>query len=900
MRPSLTFAFVFLLAARGIAGGGGSWIPTAGPSAHAPFDHHARSAVVFDDGQGPALYVGGFFDVAGSASAQYIARLDGSDWSPVGSGPGEHVYACAVFDDGSGDALYVGGHGFTNVTNVLRWDGSTWSTVGGDFEVTGAFVYDLAVFDDGTGEALYAGGDFWRIDGLSVRDVAKWDGTSWLPLSVGMNNDVNALAVFDDGTGPALYAGGEFNAAGGQAAPRVAKWDGTSWSSVGGGVNGIVVDLTVFDDGTGPALYAGGTFTFAGGQPANGIARWDGTVWSPLGSGVEGPAVSGSRVRTLAVYDDGNGEELFIGGRFTSAGGLPAQGMARWDGATWSALPERPGAVEPSELGSRIDALQVFDDGAGPGLFAVGVADVGEQTDPTGFAARFRDGAWSTPGLGLDGAACDVAAFSDDSGPAVCVVGKFHFAGGRRVDHVARWDGMTWTSMGGGFADATVVDAVEIFDGSVHVVGDFTTAGGVGIARWDGSGWSGLDGGDLGGTGAFGCALTTFDDGSGEALFVGGGFTTAGGVPANRIAKWDGASWSALGAGTSSTVHELVVFDDGNGAALYASGEFFSAGGVAARFIAKWDGTLWSPLANGLFVNRGPLAVFDAGDGPLLYAGGSVTGIDDQLVRWDGAGWAPAGFSGANGFVLSGFTYALGVFDDGTGDALYVGCRALAAPSPFVDGVVRYDGTTWEYVGGVEGVEGFELLVPIEDAAIGGPALFVGGSFRNAGGTHDAELSRFGRAVEHPMPYCYGDGTGDPCPCGNVGAPGHGCNIPAGTGGIKLTVQSWLPDFTGGGEVDLVGTGFPVMAQGLSQLIRSTAPQTPATVFGDGLLCVAPAGVVRISAVLSSNGVALNPAMHGAGAGTFYYQLWVRSQPIMFCDPNAAFNLSNGLELTWP
>jgi hypothetical protein len=33
-------------------------------------------------------------------------------------------------------------------------------------------------------------------------------------------------------------------------------------------------------------------------------------------------------------------------------------------------------------------------------------------------------------------------------------------------------------------------------------------------------------------------ALTVFDDGSGPALVAGGQFTTAGGVPANRIAQW--------------------------------------------------------------------------------------------------------------------------------------------------------------------------------------------------------------------------------------------------------------------------------------------------------------------------------------------------------------------------
>ena len=45
--------------------------------------------------------------------------------------------------------------------------------------------------------------------------------------------------------------------------------------------------------------------------------------------------------------------------------------------------------------------------------------------------------------------------------------------------------------------------------------------------------------------------MIVHDDGSGSgsALLVGGWFTSAGGVAANRVAKWDGSTWSALGSG---------------------------------------------------------------------------------------------------------------------------------------------------------------------------------------------------------------------------------------------------------------------------------------------------------------------------------------------------------------
>ena len=40
---------------------------------------------------------------------------------------------------------------------------------------------------------------------------------------------------------------------------------------------------------------------------------------------------------------------------------------------------------------------------------------------------------------------------------------------------------------------------------------------------------------------------------SGTNLYAGGDFTTAGGVTANNIAKWDGSAWSALGSGMGRT-----------------------------------------------------------------------------------------------------------------------------------------------------------------------------------------------------------------------------------------------------------------------------------------------------------------------------------------------------------
>ena len=42
-------------------------------------------------------------------------------------------------------------------------------------------------------------------------------------------------------------------------------------------------------------------------------------------------------------------------------------------------------------------------------------------------------------------------------------------------------------------------------------------------------------------------------------LIAGGDFTTAGGTTVNSIARWNGAAWSALGAGMNNFVTALAV-----------------------------------------------------------------------------------------------------------------------------------------------------------------------------------------------------------------------------------------------------------------------------------------------------------------------------------------------------
>ena len=83
------------------------WLPTFGGDQGALYGVNALT--VYDDGSGPALFVGGDFEVAGGVTNRGIAKWDGASWSAPGRGLSDDVRALSVFDDGGGPALYAGG-----------------------------------------------------------------------------------------------------------------------------------------------------------------------------------------------------------------------------------------------------------------------------------------------------------------------------------------------------------------------------------------------------------------------------------------------------------------------------------------------------------------------------------------------------------------------------------------------------------------------------------------------------------------------------------------------------------------------------------------------------------------------------------------------------------------------
>ena len=631
-----------------------------------------RALRVFDDGDGQALYAGGeFTEIQGDIELNHVGRWDGETWSPVGQGLNDDVLALVVFDDGDGEALYAGGDFFEarleGIHFVSRWDGNSWTPLNtglkGVFNDLNGAAYAFAVYNDGSGEALYVAGEFTLASGVTVNRIAKWDGMEWTALGEGMDAPIFTLTVFNDGSGDALYAGGVFTSAGETPALHTAKWDGLQWHDLQGGTDGIVHALQVHPDDSGPKLWVGGEFQTVGETDASFIAKWDGSTWSPAGSGVADGSGSPDGVFAFGVLE----ETLYLGGDFamTTLGASPSTDIARWNGTDWELLGHGVSNGIEASLASDFDPV------AGPSLYVAGEFNIaGGIIAPR--IARWDGMRWWPLGEGLSGQARALAIYDDGSGPALYVAGQIN--SDKVNNNIGKWDGQQWHSLGGGIVQANI-GALAVYDGGdgaeLYVGGAFQDINvpDSWLVKWNGSQWSAVGGGVDGPV----TAMIVHDDGSGPALFVGGNFDTAGGQTANSIAKWDGVSWSVLGAGLGGVagpfLGSMAVFDDGNGPALFVGGHFTTAGEDTANRIARWDGVSWSALGEGADGYVGALLTFDDGDGDALYVGGefeSAGGMSaEHIARWDGSAWSILS-TGIDSAVRD-----LAVFDDGSGSAIH-------------------------------------------------------------------------------------------------------------------------------------------------------------------------------------------------------------------------------------
>jgi Tol biopolymer transport system component len=159
------------------------------------------------------------------------------------------------------------------------------------------------------------------------------------------------------------------------------------------------------------------------------------------------------------------------------------------------------------------------------------------------------------------------------------------------------------------------------------------------------------------------------------------------------------------------------------------------------------------------------------------------------------------------------------------------------------------------------------------------------------------------------VPFCFGDGTGAGCPCGNSGLLHHGCENSAGTGGARL-VATGIARLSGD-TVFFDSSG--ELPSALSIFLQGTLTVAPVD-FGDGLRCTG--GVLKRLYVKNASGGTASAPQGGdpsvsARSSTLgdqlplgctrIYQVYYRDSNPNFCPgpSGSTFNVSNAVALAW-
>ncbi|MFT7669729.1 MAG: plastocyanin [Planctomycetota bacterium] len=274
-----------------------------------------------------------------------------------------------------------------------------------------------------------------------------------------------------------------------------------------------------------------------------------------------------------------------------------------------------------------------------------------------------------------------------------------------------------------------------------------------------------------------------------------------------------------------------------------------------------------------------------------ISAGGSVVFANasgsDQTVTSSTAPWAYDSGTLANGQLFEVAYVRPGVYTYTSLLGLFVGTVTVSGSADSVDST---------YSGG--GVYRFGMT---GDASAAGAALVYELEFTDwADNVSVTNVMASGHPASVGIPYCFGDGGGTPCPCGNTGSAGSGCNNSVSAGGATISA-SGNPTVASDTLV-LSASGCPTGNSGLFFQGATQVGGALGVSFGDGLLC-AGGSIVRLQvAPTDGSGTATSSIVisvkGGVSAGqTQNYQYWYRDPAAGPC--GNGFNTSNALEITW-
>jgi len=610
----------------------------------------------------------------------------------VGPGIEGEIEAVLEYD---GELIIAGRNNLSagSISNaaILAWDGEAWRRLGterfgSDFAT---IISELIIFQ---GE-LIAAGSFTRIGERTIQRIARWDGTQWHPLgseeSNGVGDDeaslVTALAIHEG----ELIVGGGFNTVNGEVANKLARWDGSQWATLGVGPNnGIrrspgparVVALASL----GNELIVAGDFDFAGAVETSELARWNGASWQaiPESESFFDPSQSAT---AMTVFD----QKVYIAGTYFW------DHLVTWDGTSLESQPYSLCQGHPI-CDEDIEQLLVFDNelyGVGSFLYRNIPSDITRLSA----LARWTGSGWHFPsdneGAYLSRPGKSATSYNNN----LLVGGTFRSAGDLGLNGLAAFDGQSWQAIpeegGNGVPNGTVMASV-IWNGELVIGGSFRWAGPNrvnGLARWDGVSWHAFEGPSDIGVG-YGEVLALQP--LGQDLFVAGNFDEAGGIPSRNIARYNTAGWSAIDTGyvEQKTIETMTVWQNQLIAPL---GDDSGSISSSVTEIAAFDGSNWTSLhpAGSAEYFSSTIHALDVYQGDI-YAAGEFNSVDGKpirhIARYTGSAWQALSSDQQPNYDV----VALQVFNDD----LWVGGSFSTIGELYFAYLARWNGNEWQAV----------------------------------------------------------------------------------------------------------------------------------------------------------------------------------------------------------
>jgi len=506
-------------------------------------------------------------------------------------------------------------------TNVATYNGSTWAPIPGltpqspvgaltvhDFDADGPALPELVIPTRAT------------LLGLTT-DLVAWNGSMVRRAANGTFNQIgmlsyphNAASFNIPGGFSGLLTFGQFSSFAGSPVANVASLNASSLSqlssSPGSGFDNFYIDsiVAVDLDGNGPepaSLFASGPDLSSNANPMPTVARWNGSNWMPLSAAFE-LGTNIARIDSITVIDAPSPEnsQTYLQGSFRTFGGVPGFNTIA-----------RSNATGLSNMGNGLSEVS-----AGTASVINFDPDADGPLPPKLYASGSYINSWNGSQWVREPSPFSILArrmcIHDFDGPGPNPPRLIATGNASSLGKVVQFDGSTWSQIGGGIGfDSVGGVATDVLsfdhdaDGPqlpiLYAVGNIRSAGDIPLnnaAFFDGNAWQPMALGAINPRG-----LTLFDtDGDGprpvEVLIYGGGSSEAPPGLGNRISAWDGSTWRTLGQLNGAT-NALTAFDpDGDGpqpSTLIAAGFFTASGDTQLPLgLAQWN-TLtqdWEPF----------------------------------------------------------------------------------------------------------------------------------------------------------------------------------------------------------------------------------------------------------------------------------------------------------------